>query len=189
VKIDAGELSGYNTDVDGFELPLRPHADSLKAGHALILGSGGAARAAIYGLCSTFGVKTLTIAGRDGGSQKRLSDWVSTQFNDVSLESVARSDIERTAKDKYDIAVNCTPLGGWNHADAGPLPTGVEFDALSIYYDLNYNDDNLAIDSAQKSGIVTIDGKPMLVGQAIRSFEIWTGQTMPVEPIFERVFG
>jgi shikimate 5-dehydrogenase len=69
------------------------------------------------------------------------------------------------------------------------MPRGVEFKDVDIYYDLTYNDNNQSVDSARNSRIVAIDGKPMLVGQAIRSFEIWTDRKVPFDPVFKQVFG
>ncbi len=58
-----------------------------------------------------------------------------------------------------------------------------------IYYDLNYNEDNKIIGSARQSGAVAIDGSTMLVWQALRSFDIWTGLQVQFEPVYRAVFG
>jgi shikimate 5-dehydrogenase len=60
---------------------------------------------------------------------------------------------------------------------------------MRIYYDLSYNPDNKLVATAQEAEVVAIDGSAMLVGQALRSFHIWTGTKLPFEPIYEDVFG
>ena len=80
------------------------------------------------------------------------------------------------AAGSWDVLVNCTPLGGAGKRDESPLPR----DAVSgpLVYDLTYapGGPSPLLRNAKAAGALTIDGLPMLVAQAERQFEWWTGQ-------------
>ena len=74
--------------------------------------------------------------------------------------------------------VNATPAGTWPDVTARPF-TGTEIQA-SIIYDLVYNPEDTALQrDGRAKGAVTIGGLEMLVGQAVRQSEWWTGRTPP----------
>jgi len=191
VTIDSGRLCGFNTDCFGFSLPLRKSGERLKHGTALILGCGGAARAAVYSLYTDYEIKQFTVVGRTRLKLTVFRQSLKRQLPKVRIISTVYKQTSRRdwGNESYSIIVNCTPLGGWNHPDEDPLPKGFHWQAGKVYYDINYNEGNKVVKSARNAGLVAIDGSTMLVGQAIRSFDIWTGETVPFEPIYERVFG
>jgi shikimate dehydrogenase len=191
IAIDSGRLSGFNTDCYGFSLPLQEHAERLKHGSALILGCGGAAKAAVYSLYTDYEVQRFTVAGR---TEAKLSDFKSSlekQIPNINIKTVSLTAKhgQRWRGQRYEIIVNCTPLGGWNYPDDSPLPDTFDWAKSKIFYDVNYNADNKLIRAAKDAGLTAIDGAAMLVGQAIRSFALWTNESVPFEPVFERVFG
>ena len=69
------------------------------------------------------------------------------------------------------------------------MPETFAWPNTGIYYDLNYNTDNPAIRIAHEAGMITIDGSAMLVGQAIRSFYLWSGQEVAFDNVYSKVFG
>jgi shikimate 5-dehydrogenase len=78
----------------------------------------------------------------------------------------------------WDLLVNCTPLGSASAPTASPLPSG-PFHGRAVY-DLTYGREMSAlVRDARRAGCVTLDGLPMLVAQAERQFEWWTGQRAP----------
>ncbi|MEA2031925.1 MAG: shikimate dehydrogenase [candidate division Zixibacteria bacterium] len=180
-------ISGYNTDCDGFALPLRKYQKILKDGIVLLLGCGGSARAVAYSLNSEFGVKKIYVASRD---EKHLSDFKSqmeTVLPDVSIETMDINKLDKVAKQTLALIVNCTPLGGPNHAKKSPLPYQFEWPQSEIYYDLNYNLDNCALTLSRETSKVIIDGTRMLVGQAVKSYQLWTGRKVPFETVYEQI--
>ncbi len=189
IAISGERLLGFNTDCDGFAIPLEPHSDRLKHGHALLLGCGGGAKAALYSLYTNFEVRRFTILSRDRQRLDRFEQSLSTRIQGLDLRTCLLGDTSVTHPERYDIIVNCTPLGGWNQPQASPLPDDLTWTAGRIYYDLNYNAGNACVAAAGAAGLKTIDGSMMLTGQALRSLEIWTGQTVPFEEIHEAVFG
>jgi shikimate dehydrogenase len=191
VSVDSGTLCGFNTDCYGFSLPLRKYGEKLKHGTVLILGCGGAARAAVYSLYTDYEVRQFTVLGRKGLKLTEFRRSLERHLRQAKITTV----IEQEARSRdwesasYDIIVNCTPLGGWNYPNEHPLPKELRWRPGKIYYDINYNEGNNVVKSARDAGLIAIDGSTMLVGQALRSFDIWTGETVPFEPIYERVFG
>lgn len=191
VSIDSDALCGFNTDCFGFSLPLREYGERLKHGTALILGCGGAARAAVYSLYTDYELRRFTVLGRTALRLARFRQSLERQLHRIKIRSVVGKRVTGHIREGgcYDIIVNCTPLGGSNHPDEHPFLIGLNWRAGKMYYDLNYNPGNKLVQQARDAGLIAIDGSAMLVGQALRSFDIWTGQMVPFEPIYEQVFG
>jgi len=189
IAVEEGRLLGYNTDCHGFSEPLREYRPNIRARTALILGAGGVARAVIYALRRDFDIKRFVVVARSAEKIEQLKKFFESSPH--SPEIIPQPAPMKTGKlvERISIAVNCTPLGGWNYPDESLLPKGFDFTSLKVYYDLNYNDDNRTVASARRAGITAIDGCSMLVSQAVRSFDIWTGQSVEFEPIFRAVFG
>lgn len=160
-----GRSSGWealNTDVDGFLDPLeRAYGPSLRGARVSTLGAGGSARAVIVALVSR-GARVTLHARREA------------QAHEVATSLGATVGEWPPAADSWDVLVNCTPLGGAHARDASPLPGGPFTGKL--VYDLTYGPGESALlREARAAGCGTLDGLPMLVAQAERQFEWWTG--------------
>jgi 3-dehydroquinate dehydratase/shikimate dehydrogenase len=151
-----------NTDVDGFLDPLeRAYGPSLRGARVSILGAGGSARAVIVALVSR-GARVTLHARREA------------QAHEVAMSLGATVGEWPPAADSWDVLVNCTPLGGANARDASPLAGGPFTGTL--VYDLTYGPGESALlREARAAGCGALDGLPMLVAQAERQFEWWTG--------------
>jgi 3-dehydroquinate dehydratase/shikimate dehydrogenase len=158
----AGEWDVTNTDVQGFLDPLETMGRSQLAGvRASILGAGGAARAVAVALVSR-GARVTIHARRH------------EQADDVAAACGAEAGPWPPTAGSWDLLVNCTPLGGPGARDDTPLPGG-PFDG-SVVYDLTYGDaEPPLLREAREAGCVTVNGLPMLIAQAERQFEWWTG--------------
>jgi 3-dehydroquinate dehydratase/shikimate dehydrogenase len=158
-----------NTDLAGFLEPLDAEwgADVFgvpgPAGMRVsVLGAGGVARAAIVAL-TTRGAH-VTVHARKVERARALA--ASLDVDAGPWPPMARS---------WDMLVNCTPLGSVSGPDSSPLPGG-PFDGRFVY-DLTYRRGaSPLVLEAQRAGLSTIDGLPMLVAQAERQFEWWTGR-------------
>jgi 3-dehydroquinate dehydratase/shikimate dehydrogenase len=152
-----------NTDVDGFLAPLDAvFGTRLRNARAAVLGAGGAARAVVAALRSR--QTQVTVYARRPEQAQQLAQ---------SLDASAGE--WPPAAGSWDVLVNCTPLGGAGKRDESPLPR----EAVSgpLVYDLTYGRGSSALlRDAKAAGALTIDGLPMLVAQAERQFEWWTGQ-------------
>lgn len=154
IKVSGNQLSGFNTDVPGFEqtlrLKLKPHHQK-----ALVLGTGGAAKAV------EFVLNKLGIAFRNVSRKPSVRNF--------SYEQVTPAIIK-----EYTLIINTTPLGMYpNTVQAPPIP----YEMLTpdhLLYDLIYNPaKTLFLEKGEKKGAATLNGLEMLIIQAEESWKIW----------------
>ena len=151
-----------NTDVAGFLAPLeQAFGQSLSGARASVIGGGGSARAVVVALMS-----------------RRARVSVHTRRRDQAETVAASLGAEVGAwpiPGDWDLLVNCTPLGSPTRRDESPLPGG-PFKGRLVY-DVTYGaGESRLLREAREAGCRTLDGLPMLVAQAERQFEWWTGQ-------------
>ncbi|RKX28080.1 MAG: hypothetical protein DRP47_05270 [Candidatus Zixiibacteriota bacterium] len=185
---DGDIVLGYNTDSYGFALPLKEHQQTLSGGAAILIGNGGSARAVAYSLSYDFGIRQIFVAGRNDKHLDIFKANMAKSLSGVNMETVLLNHLNEYAQSsKISLVVNCTPLGGPNHADESPVPDEFTWPREGIYYDLNYNTNNCTLGLAREAGIKVIDGRRMLVGQALRSYWLWTGQDVSFNNIYEKM--
>jgi shikimate dehydrogenase len=166
---EKGLLWGENTDVQGFLSPLPlEHWRSMDS--VLVLGNGGAARAALVGL-TDMGVRSVTVSGRN---QERSSVLAS----EFGVESLAW---EKRTTWHGDLLVNTTPLGmAGTFETLSPWPNA-SLVGIKHIYDLVYNPlETKLILQGQAQGVPTISGLEMFLGQACAQFSLWTRQSLPL---------
>jgi 3-dehydroquinate dehydratase/shikimate dehydrogenase len=154
-----------NTDVAGFLEPLEGVLPGPLAGmRAAVLGAGGAARAVVVALTSR-GARVTVHARRQ------------EQAQDVAVLGAAAASLP-PADGSWDVLVNTTPLGNAAQRDESPLPGG-PFGGR-VVYDLTYGPgESRLVREARAAGLLVLDGLPMLIAQAERQFEWWTGARAP----------
>ena len=189
IAIDNDGIRGFNTDCYGFSMPLRKYHELLAGGAALIFGCGGAASAAVYSLYNDYKIVNFTVMGRTKDKLQAFKSCFVHQSRNIMLNTVHSESLSVDMPDKYEIMVNCTPLGGWNLPEDIPIRKHFNTPSGGIYYDLNYNRDNKAVALAREAGLDVIDGSAMLVWQAIRSFYLWTGREVKFEQVYGQIFG
>ena len=178
VKIlDDRSFIGYNTDIYGFKSAI-PNDVNLLGKRASILGTGGAARAAVVGLAE-LGVKYIDFYTRNIINSRQTLDYVRDKFPEVEFNVYQIQNIRSLAD--TSIVVNATPIGMKGYmADQMPLEMR-DLDSLShdtVVYDIVYNPvKTILISEAQKRGLRTIGGLDMLIYQAQKAINIWTGKT------------
>lgn len=154
-----------NFDVEGFLTPLAARRVPLHGADCVVLGAGGAARAAVLGLKQSGG--RVRIAARQRERAETLATALGTGTTAWPPEP------------GWDLLVNATPVGTWPD-DASPI--GGELLQGTWVYDLVYHPrQTRLLRMAQERGLSTIDGLEMLVAQARRQFELWTGCEAPGE--------
>ncbi len=176
-----GQLTGYNTDAEGFLEPIRP---LLAQRHlyrmARIIGAGGAARAIVAALAD-HGF-TLVLAARDPAKARALLDELApgSEHHAVDLAHFA-PETDFVFDDRQgllDLIVNASPLGM-----AGQSPLAFDFSHAppgSVVYDIVTHPLNTPLlAEARVRGFPTIDGLAMLIGQAAIAFEKFFGQPAP----------
>ena len=155
---------GTNTDVDGVLRPLSRHLN-LQRASILIAGYGGAARAAAMALSDAG--SSITITGRNLAGARSLARVVRGKA--ISLED--------SAKGQYDVLVHATPVG------MSPKSNDCLFGdrvPAQLVLDMVYNPhETVLLKCAAAQGATVIHGSEMLLEQAARQFEIWTGESAP----------
>ncbi|MEM7568742.1 MAG: shikimate dehydrogenase [Pseudomonadota bacterium] len=172
--VDGGLLHGDSTDGDGFLSALPP----LKAGaQALVIGAGGAAKAVVYALAGLDSVSHILIANRTLARADALCAQMQKCFPQTTFHAHALDESEH-ALGATDLIVNTTSLGM-----AGQPPLALDFSlctAAPICYDIVYTPALTPfLSAAKQAGLETINGLPMLIGQARPGFEKWFGQPAP----------
>ena len=182
VKIESDHsFYGYNTDIYGFKKAI-PDTENLRDERASILGTGGASRAAVVGL-SERGIKYIDFYTRNIINSRQTLDYVREKFPNIEFGVFQIQNIRSLSDSK--IIINATPIGMKGYmADQMPLERA-DLDKLSsdtIVYDIVYNPaKTILIQEAQKRGLKTIGGLDMLIYQAERAIEIWTGKHPDVQ--------
>ena len=179
VKREGDRLIGYNTDCAGFLMSLRRDLGFEPSGsRVLIIGSGGAARAAVAGVCRE-GAASLIVANRNKMRADQLVNDFSTAFPDVEFTS-GSLDVLSSAEilDATDLLVNTTSVG----------MNGTSFDMLEFsllqthacIYDMVYVPARTPLlIEAERCGMRTANGIGMLAAQGEAAFSIWTGVRPP----------
>jgi len=146
-----GEKIGYNSDALGFIDSIRPHLRPTDR-QALILGTGGAAKACFYGL-KKLGLQPVYVSRTPGSGQ--------LGYDALPLQN-------------YQVIVNCTPLGMFPDTDACPPIPYEELTEAHFLFDCIYNpDETLFLKKGREHGCRTQNGMPMLLGQAAAAWQIW----------------
>ena len=147
-------LKGFNSDVIGFCNSLKPLLKPHHT-HALVLGTGGAAKAIAHGLKS-LGIEPIYVS-------RTKKDGVLT-YNELTPEII----------EKYQVIVNTTPAGMYPNVDTCP---DIPYHLLTpqhLCYDVVYNPEvTLFMKKSQEQGAMVKNGLEMLILQALAAWEIW----------------
>lgn len=166
IRSQDGKLYGFNTDVAGVIRPLEQRL-AIQGAKVLVLGAGGAARAAVFGLKER-GAEVY-ILNRTAGPAKRLA-------KQARAKCIGRNDLKKL---QFDVIINATPVGMGGSKKA--LLSENELKAR-ILLDMVYTPAETKLAKMAKAkGLDVIPGNDMFVHQGARQFEIWTGKPAPTE--------
>lgn len=164
-------IYGYNTDVAGIVEALAPIV--LDGGHAIVIGAGGAARAAFVALIE-IGVGPISVFNRTRASAEAALNATPA----VTAGTVC--DLEAPLPGDAALVINASPLGMTGQPpltiDLGPLPLE------TTVFDMVYAPlETPLLAAARARGMRTIDGLAMLIGQAAAAFELFFDAPAPRE--------
>ena len=172
VVVDDGWTNGHNTDVYGFRVSLRALGLRVGGRSALVVGAGGAAKAVVHVLLregASVQVTNRTIARADA-----LADSFDEPVAVVPMKVLERSG-------PWDLLVNATPIGMKGIENRLPVPEAIVAKAAFIY-DLVYNPTTTPLLLvAQRLNRPGTSGLDMLLHQAAKAFELWTGASAPFD--------
>jgi len=173
---------GHSTDGIGF-LAALGRAVAGTPRRALILGTGGAARA-VAGALRKAGT-SVVLAGRNAEARAHLRG----DLREVGSLPMEPLRLARAMEDA-ELLVNATPVGGEPDTGACPLPEKVELRPGLTVFDLVYHPRRTALLArAEAAGCRVVEGVEMLVEQGAASFSIWTGLPAPVEIMRHAAYG
>ncbi len=178
-----GKLIGHNTDLPAFSQSLEAHFGNRIRQRALILGAGGAARAAVAALVDLdFQDVKLLVRNPEKHS---LSDFFLSDklIAGETINLVRSEDFDKQEFDVPQLIINCTPLG----QASSDIPEWVDLmfkraGDRAFFFDMVYSKTDLPtpmIQAASKRSVASVDGLDMLARQAALAFEFWTDQKVP----------
>jgi 3-dehydroquinate dehydratase / shikimate dehydrogenase len=173
LRAQDGKLYGFNTDVAGIIGPLEKRM-SLRGAKALVLGAGGAARAAVFGL-------------RDKGADVFILNRTPETAQKLARQSGSKTiKKDALAKTSFDVIINATPVG-MAGIKSVPLLEAKDLNT-KLVFELVYNPlETPLLRLARQKSIPIITGIEMFVQQGARQFEIWTGKPAPEEEMLRVV--
>jgi shikimate dehydrogenase len=194
VKIDEeGLLVGHNTDLEGFKKALSGNfAGETKS--AFVLGNGGAARAAIWGLIE-LGCRQIVVLARDMAKAEHLIDQIKQALAESKISPIliqAQSCYEITFDFQPQLIVNATSIGLNGNVEAFHwiCPLFANVGSQTRFMDMVYAQPpktTALIEIAKANSLKCQDGLTMLVEQAKLSFDFWTNLNCPIEVMLKAV--
>jgi len=164
VRAQDGNLYGFNTDTAGVLRPLEQRI-TIEGAKILVLGAGGAARAAVYGLKER-GAEVYVLNRSLAAAQKLARS--------ARARTLKRPDLKKLS---FDVIINATPVGMGNSQES-PLNQD-EIRARYVFEMIYDPPETRLMKLAKAAGAEVIPGVEMFVQQAARQFEIWTGKPAP----------
>lgn len=170
VREPDGSLTGHNTDAPALRDSLQARQLDFTATSAVILGAGGAARAALWALRQS-GCRQITLINRTLATARALlqNQETALAINDPAVATVVR---------QSTLLINSTALG-WHPTDPAPLDLALLHPGLLVY-DMVYRPTPL-LAAAHARGAATCDGLDMLVRQAGLAFTLWFSCAAPLK--------
>jgi shikimate dehydrogenase len=173
--LENGHICGDNTDVTGFALMLQRTVRSLSGARVLLLGAGGAARAAACALLDA-NAGSITVVNRSPQRAVELRD----QLDPAGLQLQLLAPDSKLDGESFDLVVNATSLG-LHEGDAEPLDLSILRHAGAAI-DVVYRPGGTAwIRRARALGVEAHDGLEMLIQQGAAAFERWWDRPAPVD--------
>ena len=164
---------GYNTDCSGAISALEA-CTSLQGKNVLILGSGGTAKAIGYGVKEKGGKLTVTYNKNKerGESLSKELDCELAHARDAGMRAI-------------DVLINCSPVGMSPNITESPF-LARDFKEGMVVFDSVYNPlETRLLREAKSAGCTVIPGYELFINQAARQFELWTGQSAPINTLRE----
>ena len=181
--IDFRDDSGTNTDVDGLLGDLAAHSVPVRGERVVVLGAGGAARAAVFGLAQSDA--EVVVVNR---TAKRAHQLVMDMDALAGLTSIQTMSLADAVDWKPSLIVNCTSLGMVPKIGTSPWDDAIPFPKGVTLYDMVYRPATTTLmRTAEVAGGQAINGLGMLVRQGAEAFRIWTGRDAPIDVMFNAV--
>ncbi|MFC4358588.1 shikimate dehydrogenase [Halobium salinum] len=186
---EEGRPRGYNTDVAGVTRAFEHHGVGLGGREAVVVGAGGAGRAAAFALADAGA--SVHVANRTASTAEALAEDVAATEG-VTSDAVTAGGLDSLAATVpgADLLVNATTVGmaesdesGGDDGESGdetPVPAELLHGELAVLDAVYSPLRTRLLRDAERAGATTIDGLWMLLYQGVEAFERWTGRDAPV---------
>ena len=181
VRVEGERLVGYNTDGGGLLDALRADAGVIVDGaRAVVIGAGGAARAAAYALADA-GAASVVIANRNWDRAASCAADVRRALPRRTVEAVPLDGAAAARMRDATLLVQATSVGSGAERAQTPVPPEALHPGLFVM-DMVYEPrETVLLREARARGCRTLEGRSMLVHQGARAFELWTGRPAPTD--------
>jgi shikimate dehydrogenase len=180
---DGDRLIGSNTDAEGLARALRSEKVTLVGAQVVIVGAGGAARAALVGLAQA-GAARITLAARRVDAASTLIRELAPHVPGCALAACDLGPALESACTGASLFVQATSATLATDPGAAQFAAALPIAALpasAVVTDLVYKPLVTAVLArAQARGLRTVDGLGMLLHQGALAFERWTGRSAPL---------
>lgn len=181
--LDFRDDTATNTDVDGFIDDLKAHNVAIEGQKVIVLGAGGAARAAVYGLWQN-GAEIVVV----NRTLERAQDMLLQLTMSAGVQGIKAISLEESAEWDANLIINATSAGMYPKIDSTPWNEKVPFPENITVYDMVYTPAQTKLmQQAESVGGRAIGGLGMLVRQGAIAFKLWTGVEPPIDVMMETV--
>ena len=184
---ELGKLVGYNTDVQGILESLLPYKSQISGNEICVIGAGGSARTVIYTLVKNFKPQKIYLLNRTEQHADSLKHHFKSKmkYDYIVTKELQHPDLIGLLNN-CALIVNATPVGMYPAIDDSALSTAEVFVKDQVVFDLVYNPIKTRfLQLAESKNAIAINGLNMLVQQAAKSFNLWTGNEFPVEKVYK----
>lgn len=170
---------GYNTDMFGLERELKDEGISIEGKNVVLVGAGGAARAAAF-MCALHDVKSLTILNRTVEKAEAIAsdviEYIKDNNKNVIVKALPLSDYDKLEENDY-IAFQCTKIG-LKETDGAAIMDENFYKKISVGVDLIYREGTMFQNMVKEAGGKSYTGLKMLLFQGICAYELWNELTV-----------
>jgi shikimate dehydrogenase len=178
---------GYNTDIPGLYRAMCADHVEIKGREVLLIGAGGAARAAAYMLLK-YGAGRIVILNRTRERAGELAEELNREKGQALAEGMSFDQVSELDGHKRFLAIQATSVGMAPKVDETVITQESFYEKLDTAYDLIFNPtETLFLKKARQAGAQTYNGGKMLLYQGITAYELWTGHTVSGE-VMELVY-
>jgi len=185
VRVEGG-YKGYNTDLPGLYRAMGSEGIEVKGAEVIILGAGGAARAAAF-LCAFYQAKKVYILNRTLEKAVNVAEEVKEKTGFSDIIPMELGDYSKIPGNGY-LVLQATKVGLYPNVDETPMEDKAFFEKAAVVYDLIYTpEETKFMRLARENGAEAYNGLKMLLYQGIAGYEMWN-QTKVSEDVVEKVY-